>query len=344
MIEPVSIIVLNYNGRQFLNDCISSVLAQSYVDFELIFFDNYSIDQSVNYVKQTFTDPRIKIIESPKNLGFAGGNNEALTHCKYDLIVLLNNDTKVDKDWLKFLAEAVEDPNTVASSFVITKGIPEKYYKSNGSVSYLMYNVMNIFENPEQEFYPNGCSTIFRKSEIGIPFDSDYFYYGEDVYLGLKARFSGMKVKFAGKSMVHHFGSGSDSGGEQKTFYNERNRFLNLYLFFSIWFIIRLIPYIAFNHTSKLIISPFTKKYSFISLLKAYFWFYINVPTIAKKRNDLKKIKKVTEKDVIKFMTSNIFNDESLIEKIFNSISYIYSRIFGIKPVEYYRKNKLPLD
>ena len=343
MNKAVSIIILNYNGKQFLKDCLASVLGQSYSQFEIIFFDNNSTDSSIYYVKQNFTDQRLKIVESKSNLGFAGGNNEALKHCSNDLIVLLNNDTKVEPDWLLHLAGAVEKRNTVASSFVITKGIPEKYYTSNGSVSYLMYNVMNIFENPEDEFYPNGCSVIFRKSEIGIPFDSDYFYYGEDVYLGLKARFSGMNVKFVKKSIVHHFGGGSGSAGSKKTFYTERNRFLNLYLFFSISFIIRMIPYIAFNHTSKLIISLFSKKYSFIGLLKAYFWFYVNVPTIAKKRNELKKVKKISEKDIIKFITSKIFNNESIIEKFFNSLSYIYSRIFAIKPIEYYQKNKLPL-
>jgi len=56
-------------------------------------------------------------------------------------VVLLNNDTVVETDWLVNLAAAVKDGNTVASSFVITEGIPDKYYKTNGSVSYLMYNM-----------------------------------------------------------------------------------------------------------------------------------------------------------------------------------------------------------
>src|SRR5687768_4403046 len=100
MNEQVSIIILNYNGKQFLKDCFESVLAQSYPDFEIIFFDNASDDGSIEYIKEKFTDSRIKIITSTENLGFAGGNNEALTHCANDLIVLLNNDTKTEKDWL----------------------------------------------------------------------------------------------------------------------------------------------------------------------------------------------------------------------------------------------------
>jgi GT2 family glycosyltransferase len=341
MNEAVSIIILNYNGRQFLKDCFESALSQSYQSFEIIFFDNGSVDGSVEFVKQVYTDSRIKVIESKVNLGFAGGNNEALKHCSNDLIVLLNNDTKTETDWLKYLVEAVGEKNIIASSFVITRGIPAEYYETNGSVSYLMYNIMNIFENTEDEFYPNGCSLIFRKSEIREPFDSDYFYYSEDVYLGLRARFMGMKVKFVKASVVHHYGGGTDSATEKKTFYQERNRFLNLYQFFSIGFIIKMLPYITFNHTIKLLASLFSKKYSAIGLLKAYFWFYVNVPLIAKKRNKLRKSFTVHEKEVIRFMSCKIFNEGSAMAKLINSISYIYSRLAGIKPVEYYRKNNI---
>jgi GT2 family glycosyltransferase len=343
MNEQVSIIILNYNGKQFLKDCFESVMAQSYPDFEIIFFDNASADGSIEYVKENFTDSRIKIITSHENLGFAGGNNEALTHCTNDLIVLLNNDTKTEKDWLKYLVESVKGKNTVASSFVITQGVPEKYYETNGSVSYMMYNVMNIFPNIEDEFYPNGCSTIFRKSEIGTPFDGDYFYYGEDVHLGLRTRFMGMKIKFVKESVVHHYGSGSPSANEKKTFYSERNRFLNLYQFFSIGFIIKMLPYITFNHTAKTVISIFSPRYSFTGTIKAYLWFYFNIPTVAKKRRALKKELRVDQKEVIKYMSCKVFNDGDAAAGLINRISYMYSRLAGIKPIEYYIKNKIPL-
>ncbi|MEO8512965.1 MAG: glycosyltransferase family 2 protein [Ignavibacteria bacterium] len=343
MKEPISIIILNFNGKQFLSGCLSSVLAQSYDNFEIVFFDNNSTDGSIEFVKSEFEDPRINIVKSESNLGFAGGNNEALKRCNNDLIVLLNNDTIVNELWLEELAVTMDTPGTIASSFVKTNGIPEKYYKSNGSISYLMYNIMNIFPKIEDEFYPNGCSVIFRKSEIIEPFDSDYFFYGEDVYLGLKARFMGMRVIFVKTSVVEHFGGGSSTGNEFKTICAERNRFLNLYSFFSLWFIIRLMPYIIFNQAAKLLISFLSKKYSTIGLLKAYIWFYFNIPLILKKRKELTKIKKVNQKEIIKYISSKILNDGTITAKILNNISYFYSRLTGIKPIEYFLRNKLPL-
>lgn len=336
MNEPVSIIILNYNGKQFLNECLTSVLHQTYTYFEIIFFDNNSSDGSANYVKQQFSNSGIKIIQSPENLGFAGGNNEAIKHAVNDLIVLLNNDTQVEQDWLHHLVHALENKNSIASSFVITEGIDKKYYESNGSLSYLMYNIMNVFEDIYDEFYPNGCSVIFRKSEIGVPFDSDYFYYSEDVYLGLKARFMGMKVKFVRDSVVHHYGGGSNSGTAQRTYFQERNRLLNLYTFFSLWFLIRVYPYVLLNEFVKFIYSIFSPKYSFTGIIKANLWICFHIPTIIRKRKSIKSVKKLHEKEVIKYMSSKIINGNGFI----NKISYLYSRLVGIKPVEYFNLNQ----
>jgi GT2 family glycosyltransferase len=341
--EKVSIIILNYNGKQYLKDCLNSVLDQSYGELEIILFDNNSTDGSIEFVKEHFSDPRIKLINNKVNSGFAGGNNEALKHCSSDLVVLLNNDTIVEKDWLVNLVLAMEEKNTVASSFVITEGVPKEYYKTNGSVSYLMYNIMNIFPDIMDEFYPNGCSLIFRKSETGTPFDADYFFYGEDTYLGLKARFMGKKIKFVKNSIVHHSGGGTNTTSTFRTFCQERNRLLNLYTFFSLGFIIKILPYIILNTISKLFISVFSVKLSFWGLLKANAWFIVNISKILKKRQEIIAVKKVQQKDIIKYISSKVLNGKSFLPASINTLSYLYSRLVGIKPVEYYLKKGLPL-
>ncbi len=337
MNEPVSIIIVNLNGKRFLQKCLGSVLNQSYRNFELVFFDNNSDDGSPEFVRDNFKDERIRIIESAANTGYAGGCNEAVKHAANDLIVLLNNDTETERNWLKYLAEAVKEKGTIASSFVITQGIDTRYYQTNGSVSYCMYNVMNIFRNIEDVFYPNGCSLIFRKSEISFPFDSDYFYYSEDLYLGLKARFMGMEVKFARESVVRHLGGGTSSADSLKTFYRERNRYLNLYTFFSISFLIRSLPVISIVKTARLIQALFSGKHSFGGMLKAYLWFYFHLPTVLRKRNQLNKFKRTHENEIIRYMTSKLLNGESPGEKFINRMSYYYSRLVGLRPIEYYR-------
>jgi len=136
----VSIIVLNYNGRDYLNDCLNSLLCQSYQDFEIILFDNSSSDNSAEFVHDNFSNDKIKIISSDTNLGFAGGNNAALKHAKGELIVLLNNDTVTDKEWLSELVNGLNytADTGMVQSLVITEGIPLKYYEACSLMSTLL--------------------------------------------------------------------------------------------------------------------------------------------------------------------------------------------------------------
>lgn len=101
----VSIIIVNYNGRHLMKDCLSSVLKTNYPKkrFEVIVVDNDSKDGSQTYIRRNF--PETILIESPTNSGFTGGNNLGLEYAKGDYIVLLNSDTKVDRNWLKPLVD-----------------------------------------------------------------------------------------------------------------------------------------------------------------------------------------------------------------------------------------------
>ncbi|HAP35973.1 MAG TPA: hypothetical protein DCQ28_08550, partial [Bacteroidetes bacterium] len=129
---------------------------------------------------KTFLKP--SIIKSNKNLGFAGGNNLGVKNAKGELIVLLNNDTVVHQGWLQGLANAITNENVAAASSLIkTEGIPDKYYEKNGSINFLGHNIMRIFDEPTDIFFAGGASMIFKKDIIGVPFDEDYFVYGEDV-------------------------------------------------------------------------------------------------------------------------------------------------------------------
>jgi O-antigen biosynthesis protein len=104
----ISVIILNYNGKKYLQNCISSVLQTTYPNFEVILVDNASTDQSLKTVKEKFAeDPRLKIIENNRNLGFSGGNNIGYNFSKGEYIAFLNNDTTVTPSWLTHLSNAL---------------------------------------------------------------------------------------------------------------------------------------------------------------------------------------------------------------------------------------------
>lgn len=320
-------------------------MAQSYQNFEIIFVDNNSADESVSFVSENYDVGKIKIVRSEMNLGFAGGNNLGYKLCSGEYVVLLNNDTVTDKDWLKNLIDCIEsEPNTgMAQSLVITEGIPAKYYEKNGTVNLLGHNIMEFFEINSngigEIFLASGCSLIIRSKlvdEIGGLFPDEYFAYAEDTYLCFKVKFRGLKILHTSKSVVHHKGGGTSEGRKPSAmyFYQERNRLLNFLLFFSGGFVIRYVPYLLLNFVIKLIASVFSPRYSAGQLVKAYAWIPANIGWIKKKRSELDSIKIANEKYVLGYLTSRLFNGNNVPEKIFNFISLLYCKITFIRIFE----------
>ncbi len=110
----VSVIILNFNGAEYLDLCLSSVFDTKYPNFEVIFVDNASTDSSLEIVQKNFgNDQRLRILKSTRNLGFSGGNNFGFTHARGDYIVFLNNDTIADPYWLANLVYAMEKDQTI---------------------------------------------------------------------------------------------------------------------------------------------------------------------------------------------------------------------------------------
>jgi hypothetical protein len=342
----VSIIILNYNGKQYLTECIDSVLNQSYKNFEIIFVDNGSTDGSVDFLKQKYKDKRLKIYSTGKNHGFTGGNNFGYHNSNGEFIVLLNNDTIAEKTWLEELIYGMKNFENagLVQPLVLTEGIPDKYYRKNGTVNLLGHNIMEIFgidANGKGEiFLASGTSLIFNKNILKIGkeiFPEVYFLYSEDTYLSFYSMFSGYKNYHTSKSVVHHKGSVTTKKEKNSiiTFYQERNRILNFLIFFNIDVLIRLIPYFLLNVFMKLTLSIISSRLSFIGMLNSYIWILTNPKIIKSLRKKIKKIKIVNDKDVLLFLSCKLFNGNNILGKIVNNISKTYCIITGLKTVEF---------
>jgi GT2 family glycosyltransferase len=325
-------------------------LKQSFTDFEIIFVDNDSTDGSVEFVNKHFKSDRIKIIQSGINLGFAGGNNLGLKYCSGEYIVLLNNDTVTDKDWLKELIDCISQNEAVgiAQSLVITEGIPKKYYEKNGTINLIGHNIMEVFEVNKngmgEIFQANGCSLIIRKKLVDLLnglFPDEYFAYSEDTYLCFKVKFRGLKILHTSKSIVHHKGGGAsvNKKASHLYFYQERNRLLNFLIFFSGKFTVKYIPILIFNFFMKLAASVASEKYSAAQLMQAYFWLLTNHGRIKKNRIHLKSLKKVDEDYVLGYLSGKIFNGDNTGERIMNTLSVFYCRLVSINILENKRKS-----
>src|SRR3989304_3063057 len=108
----VSVIVLNWNGKSLIEDCLNSLIKQVHKNTEIILVDNGSTDGSVELIKSKFRD-RVKLIENGKNLGFSGGNNRGIRASKGDYILLLDNDAVAAEKWIEELIKVVEEDNRI---------------------------------------------------------------------------------------------------------------------------------------------------------------------------------------------------------------------------------------
>jgi GT2 family glycosyltransferase len=223
----VSIIIVNFNGQRFLNECLSTVLGTKYPNFEVIFVDNASMDRSLEFVNKVFAKNKcLKIIRNNKNLGFGPANNVGFKQAKGEYIVLLNNDTSVESNWLATLVDALENDETIglASSMVLNMdgqtiqaaGIMKCDVWMRAGAGYWIGQGNIRFK----ETYPKvfeissalGAAMIARRdllSQIGL-FDPKYFFYYDDDYLSFRTWLAGKRVVTVSDSNVRHFQGGTN--------------------------------------------------------------------------------------------------------------------------------------
>jgi hypothetical protein len=217
----VSILILNYNGKKFLGDllehCIDSVLASDYGNFEVLFVDNGSTDDSVEFVKNKFGyDERLKMVENNGNLGFAEGNNLGLRYAKGKHIVFLNSDVIVNSSWLRELVKTAESNESIGVC-----GGKGMFMEQKGAVPELGISC-DIFGFPigrhnflSPLFYVPGWALLIKREtldRIGA-FDAKYFMFVEDLDLCWRAHLAGYQVVVNPSSIAHHLGGGSIEAG-----------------------------------------------------------------------------------------------------------------------------------
>jgi GT2 family glycosyltransferase len=223
MNRKASIIVVNWNGKRYLEECLSSLLAQTYSPHEIILVDNGSHDGSVDFVTERFSE--VRIIQNGENLGFAAGNNVAIRIAQGDYIVTLNNDTRAEPDWLEELVRVVEaDPKIgmcaskmlfyyhtgVLNSTGISLDIAGIAWDRRGGE-----RDEGCEREPVEIFGPCAGAALYRRemlNEVGL-FDEDFFAYHEDVDLAWRARSRGWRCMYNPQAVVYHVHSGTGMEG-----------------------------------------------------------------------------------------------------------------------------------
>ncbi len=215
----VSVIILNYNGLEFLEPCLASVLASLFPqdDYEVILVDNCSTDQSADYVRQRF--PTVKILELTQNYGFTGGNNRGARAARGKILVFLNNDTTVDRNWVQALERAFSEAKSVGvcGSKVLLMDSTHSIQYDGGTLHLIGGAIPGRF--CKEDIRPGlyrvgtvlGAAFAIQKEvfeDIG-GFDEDFFLYADEGDLCLRAWMRGHQVAYSSESIVFHHVGGS---------------------------------------------------------------------------------------------------------------------------------------
>lgn len=246
-----SVIILNWNGKHLLEECLSSIHSQSYRNFETIVVDNGSTDGSADWVKERWEET-VTPVPLSSNLGFAGGNNAGIRIARGRYVILLNNDTAVDPGWLAALADAVRrHPDAGMFTPKILNYYRRDEIDNTGHMIYpdgiargrhRLEKDDGRFDGEGEALWPSGCAGVYKKGmleEIGL-LDESFFAYGEDVDLGLRGRWAGYRCIYVPSAVVYHkYSATSGAYSTQKAFLAERNRLWVLFKNFPVVDILR---------------------------------------------------------------------------------------------------------
>lgn len=212
------VIVLNWNGRPWLERCLPALMRQRRPATEVVVVDNASTDDSVAWVREHHPSVQVQVLE--RNLGFAAGNNRGAAGATTDALVFLNNDTEPDGEWLERLVEAAEaDPaRSLVTSCVVYWDRPDVvdsagdgYLICGGGFKVHHGQPLATAPPSREVFGACGAAFLIRREwfeRLG-GFDESFFMVYEDVDLSYRARLLGAKIWYEAQALVRHGGSAS---------------------------------------------------------------------------------------------------------------------------------------
>ena len=243
MQPSVAIVILNFNGRNYLERFLPSVLASTYGNKKIVLADNASIDDSVEFVRHTF--PSVEIILNIKNEGFAGGYNWALQHVTADYYVLLNSDVEVTAGWIEPVISLMQSDEKIGAcqpkllsyhqphlfeyagasgGWIDSLGYPF----SRGRIFDVLEKEEHQYDSVEEVFWATGAAMFVRSAVFHAlkGFDAGFFAHQEEIDLCWRMQLAWYKIYVCPQSVVYHVGAGTLPRGGRKVFLNFRNNLM----------------------------------------------------------------------------------------------------------------------
>ncbi|HEY9897914.1 MAG TPA: glycosyltransferase family 2 protein [Pantanalinema sp.] len=321
-VPKVSLIVLNYNGGDYLEACLDSLRAQTYRDFELIVVDNASVDGSWELIEAQRDALGFHAIRNEQNLGYSEGNNVGIRAARGEYVLVLNNDTVCEPAWLETLmreAEARPDWDMFACQIrsfdrrdtLDTIGII--VYRDGMSRGLGRLEPAAAYAEAREVFAPSGCAGLYRRGaleRVGA-FPSEFFAYCEDMDLGMRIRLSGGRCWYVPDAVVyHHYSATAGKYSPLKAYLVERNHLwvrlrtfpLGMLLLspcYTFWrYLLQAYGVLAKKGASGQFASQAPAGGLVLILLRAYFHTLLALPRLIAERRRIRRLRAVSSREV----------------------------------------------
>lgn len=319
----VSIVIVNWNGKENLKECLESLSKIDYSNYEVILVDNGSTDGSVTLVKKQF--PKVIIVESDKNLGFAGGNNLGYERSKGEYILFLNNDTIVTRNFLGNLVDFIKEKKDLAiiqPKILFHRPGSTLHHKINSIGNFLLrsgflYHLDYGKEDTEREFpyeifSAYGACFLARRSvieKVGL-FDPDYFAYFEETDLCHRIWLAGYKIMILPSVLIYH--KGAKTAQKLPTafiqYHSFKNRIASFFKNLDAGNLIKIfIPHLVLSEIASFVYLLMGKADYFIAIQRAIFWNVLNIKKMVTERKKVQNnIRRVRDENYIPKLSKQV--------------------------------------
>jgi GT2 family glycosyltransferase len=315
----VAVVILNWNGKNFLQKFLPSVVSCNSSFAGIVVADNASSDDSVSFLKENY--PEIQLIINKENGGFAKGYNDALKHVNAEYYVLLNSDVEVTPGWIDTVISLMDSDKNIAACQPKIRAFDKKdhfeyagaaggfidkygYPFCRGRILDRLERDNGQYDDTREIFWATGAC-MFIRSECYHQlkgFDEDFFAHMEEIDLCWRLKNFGYRIMYCPDSVVYHVGGGTlNKTSPLKTYLNFRN---NLILICKNhppgFFVSKLLWRMVLDGIAgmKFIFSGQFRH--FVAVIKAHFSFYSSFSNVMKKRKELKK-------NITKYTTSAVY-------------------------------------
>jgi hypothetical protein len=308
-VTSVSVLIINWNGKKWLQNCLSSILLQKMNnDFEVILIDNGSTDGSVSYVRSRF--PQVKVIELDHNYGFAEGNNRGLKYANGEYLIFVNMDVEVYSEWLANLVRAADQ--NPEYQILCNMELPETENNVIRTINALGDAVLGLEcqRDITDSLFACGSGFLIRKkwlNRIGYLFDPYYFCYAEDLELSLRTILLGGRM--------YHPGGGSGLNSQTVNYLDIRNKLFTYYKLLATQNFVRLC---SANIAYRIIMSIREKNaLNLLTLTRAVIAFLFRHNRYAKYRREFSKAKRINDRYLLQRLLYRSKIESKLFKKIY---------------------------